>query len=119
MAITDRFRHRLVIHRLQPGGDTDGRGNRVDTWEPSDPVPGLVMPWKPSREFRGIEPEGVGVVDSIGFLTIGTVVGPADYIVPVADEVFEGDEVFEVIGPAQNAGGRGRHLELDLHEVTP
>lgn len=111
MPIADRFRHELVIHRHTPGNDTDGRGDRIDSWEPQAAIPGLITPWRPSREFRTGEPASVGFVDSLGFVAIGTVIGIDDYI-------QKGSELYHVVGPAQDAGGRGRHLEVDLVQVV-
>ncbi len=43
---------------------------------------------------------------------IGTAIAKDDY-------VQVGDALYEVVGPARDAGGRGRHLELDLLLVAP
>lgn len=113
MPIEARFRHELVIHRLVPGADTTARGNRVDTWEPQDPIAGLIQPGlRGAHELRGTEPDQLGFDDALGYVSIGTVVAGADYI-------QKGESLFEVIGPASDAGGRGRHLELQLLLVVP
>lgn len=113
MAIAARLRHDVVIHRFTAGSEDeiDGRGNRTDTWVPAAAIPGLVQR-RASREIRGADPDGVGVSDAKAFLPIGTGVDGHDYL------EAEGS-VYEVIGPARDAGGRGRHLELDLLLVVP
>jgi len=116
MAIADRFRHELIIHRLVPGSTANARGDRVDTWQPQDPIKGLIQPGvRGAHEVRGTEPANVGFDDSWGFVAIGTAIGGADYVQNVTD----GDKLYEVIGPASDAAGRGRHLELQLLLVVP
>lgn len=111
MAIAARLRHQVAVHRLVPGDETDARGDRLDSWEADDAIAGLVQR-RSSRQQRGTELHGLGSVDGRAFLPIGTAVGPNDYL--------EHDgTLYEIAGPARDAGGRGRHLELDLHVVIP
>ena len=112
MAIASRFRQELVIHRLDPGSDEDARGNRADSWEADEAIPGNLQR-RASREIAAGDLRGVGVSDAIAFLPISTEPpGPADYIV-------EGESVYEIVGPVRDAGARGRHLEADLLLVVP
>jgi hypothetical protein len=112
MAIESRFRQTLVIHRLTPGDTVDARGNREDTYEADEAIRGLVQRRSPS-EIRGSDPAGVGISDAEGFLPIAiTPPGPADYI-------QEGSSIYQMLGPARDAGARGRHLEADLYVVVP
>lgn len=112
MAIASRFRHTIVIHRWTAGGATDSRGARNDTWEPEPTtVRGWVQPRR-GREIGTDEGAAVAISDSMAFLDISAVVSPRDIL-------QEGDRLFAIVGPARDAGGRGRHLELDLRLVSP
>jgi len=110
MGIEARFNHELVVHRLVPGTTANGRGDRIDTYEPGDPFMGNVQQavrGAPAAEIRGREPAKVGVASAIGFLPIDTAITGADYL-------QHGDRLYEVIGPPSDAGGRGKHLEAEL-----
>lgn len=113
MPIASRFRHDVVIHRHTAGEeeDVDARGNRTDEWEPQDPIKGNVQR-RSRREIRGTDPAGVAVAEAIAFLPIGTSIDEDDLL------QAEGS-LYEVIGPARDAGGRGRHLEVDLAVAVP
>lgn len=114
MAIEQRFRHEVVIHRHVAGepDELDSRGNRTgDEFEPQAPIRGNVQRRSP-REIRGTDPAGVALADGIAFLPIDTAVDADDYV------QAEGS-MYEVIGPPRDAGGRGRHLEADLLLVVP
>ena len=113
MPIESRFRHAVVIHRWEAGDEdqVDARGNRTDEWEPDEAIAGNVQD-RASREIRGTDPDGVGVTDAIAFLPVGTDVDGHDYI-------QANGSLYEVLGPARDAGGRGRHLEVALLKVAP
>lgn len=112
MAITSRFRHTIVIHRWTQGGATDSRGTRNDTWEvDEDTVLGWIQPRR-SREIGTDEGAPLAISDHLGFL-------PATAVVSGRDILQESARLFAIVGPARDAGGRGRHLELDLRLVSP
>lgn len=112
MPIASRFRQSLVIQRYA-AGSPDARGDVAATFTPQAPIRGWIQPSpKPPTELRALEPAGASTDRAIAFLPFGTTIGPAD-------RIALGDELYEVVGPAADAGGRGKHLEVDLLRVLP
>ena len=115
MAIADRFRHDILVHRWTVGGATDSRGARNDTYVPTPPtIRGWIQPRSSLARGEAAVLEGapVAISDTIAFL-------PIDAVVNDRDMLEESARLFEVVGPVRDAGGRGRHLELDLRQVFP
>jgi head-tail adaptor len=112
MPIASRFRHSITIHRWTAGVSTTPRGNRADTWVPDeDPIRGWIQP-RTSREIETDEHTGVAISDALGFL-------PITATVTARDRLEESSRIFAIVGPPRDAAGRGKHLELDLRQVTP
>jgi hypothetical protein len=115
MALADRFRHDILVHRWTVGAATDSRGARNDTYEPDA---GTIRGWIQPRsglargEAAVLEGAPVAVSDALGFLPITAVVSDRDIL-------EESGRLFDVVGPVRDAAGRGRHLELDLRQVFP
>lgn len=112
MAIAHRFRHAITISRWTLGATTDPRGRRNDSWvDDGSAIAGNVQR-RASREVPTGEAGTVAISNAIGFLPIGTVVNDRD-------RLKVGASTYAIVGPPRDAGGRGRHLELDLRVVVP
>jgi hypothetical protein len=111
MAIASRLRHDVVIRRWTAGTTTTGRGHKDPTYVDDAAIKGNIQR-RSSREVSTGESGGVATSDAIGFLPIGTTVTQKDRLV-------ESGSVYGIVGPARDAGGRGRHLELDLEVIVP
>jgi len=112
MGIASRFRHDIAIHRWTTGGSTDSRGQRNDTWEPdATSVRGWIQP-RSSREVETGGGAGPAVSDALGFVDIAAVITARDIL-------QESAHLYEVVGTPRDAAARGKHLEIDLVEVTP
>lgn len=111
MAIASRFRHSLVIGRFTAGSTRDSAGHRADTFVPQAAIMGNLQD-RASVEIVAPEFEGVSFSNAIGFLPIGTVLSPRD-------RITFGAAVYEVLGMPRDAGGKGRHLEVDLRTTKP
>lgn len=111
MPIASRLRHAITVNRWTQGGTTDSRGRRDDSWiDDPDPIPGNIQR-RSSREL--VDENGdAAISDAIGFLAI-------DAAVSSRDRLKEGSSTYLIVGPPRDAGGRGRHLELDLRLVVP
>lgn len=111
MAIAARFRHSITISRWTGGASTDARGHRNDGWVDDDaPTRGNIQR-RSSRELAD-ENGNLEVSDAIGFLALTeTVTG--------RDRLKLAGSTYAIVGGPRDAGGRGRHLELDLRVVVP
>lgn len=109
MAIAARFRHTLVLRRTVRSGTPDARGHLVVTPEEATVAGNLQE--RQARDVGTGELAGLPVSDAIAFLPI---------TIP-----FEPDEIecsgirYEALGSTRDAGGRGRHRELDLRRIRP
>lgn len=111
MPIASRFRHTITISRWTEGGSTSARGRRNDTWvDDTETTLGNIQ-GRSGRELTD-ETGNIAVTDAIGFLAIDTVIS-------ARDRIKMGGSTYQVVGPPRDAGGRGRHLELDLRLVIP
>jgi hypothetical protein len=112
MGIASRFRHDIVVSRWTEGTTTDSRGHRDDAWVDDDePIRGWIQP-RASREVETDETAGTALSDAIAYVGPNEVITDRDYL-------KEGSRVFEVVGPPRDAGGRGKHFEIDLLQVIP
>jgi hypothetical protein len=109
MAIASRFRHSLVIGPWTIGATTDGRGHRNDTFVAQTAILGNLQETE-SHEVVAPEFGGAAISNAKAWLPIGTVL-------TARDRITFGSKTYEVLGTPRDAGGRGRHLEVDLRTV--
>lgn len=109
MAIATRFRHLLTIRRFVATGAINARGNRPAAWVDDPPLRGNLQE-RTAREIPTGEIAGVALSDAIAFL-------PTGIALRTPDRIVKDGLVYEVLGLPRDAGGRGRHLEVDLRRV--
>jgi head-tail adaptor len=114
MPIAARLRHRLAILRLTPGVE-DERGVPAQTWTVLATVRGWVQPRVGKRDSvteGGDHTQGGPVTSDHTVFLLPTDVRAADVV------RFDPDDGrrYEITG-LRDAGGRGRHLELDARLV--
>lgn len=109
MAIAARFRDTLILRRSVRSGPRDARGHQVATIEEATLAGNLQE--RAARDVRTGELAGLAVSDAIAFLPVSIPFEP--------DEIETGGIRYETLGSSRNAGGRGRHRELDLRRIRP
>lgn len=118
MAIESRLRHRVRISR-RVAGATSGWGKQAVTFtDDATDTPALVQERSlaGSREISGPDLDQVALIDTQIFLPIGTVLTGRDRLTGVSPASIAG-RVYQIIGEPRDAGGRGRHLELDAERL--
>lgn len=115
MAIAQRFRHVLTLSRLTTTGAADGRGHRTSGYVDDETSINGNVQERRSREVATGQTEGVAISDAIAFLPIAA----ATTSLRPADRLKRGAAIYQLVGLPRDAGGRGRHLEVDLRRVTP
>lgn len=108
MGITARFRHSLVIGRWTASA-VDSAGHKVVSFVAQPAIMGNLQE---TDGHEVVAPEfGDAVIsNAIAFLPIGAVLY-------ARDRITFGPAVYEVLGAPRDAGGRGRHLEVNLRTV--
>lgn len=109
MAIASRFRHTLILRRTTPSGAADARGHQAATIEAAT-IKGNLQERK-ARDVSGGELHGLAVSDAIAFLPLTIPFEPS--------EIETSGIRYTALGTSRDAGGRGRHRELDLRRVRP
>ena len=107
MPIAARFRHTLVLRRSVVSGAADGRGHQARTTEEATLAGNLQE--RRARDVAQGELAGLPISDAIAFLPMAIPFEP--------DEIELEGVRYEALGSSRNAGGRGRHRELDLRRV--
>lgn len=118
MSIAARLRHELVIERHTEGATTPRGHASVSYVDVAPAIRGLV------QERRS---ESQGGTEVSGPDHDQTVVAMADIFLPIDAPVTERDRLrrsdtgvrYELVGPLRDAGGRGRHLEVEARRVKP
>lgn len=109
MAIASRFRHALVLRRSTPSGAPDARGHATPVVEEASIAGNLQE--RSARNVEAGELTGLAVSDAIAFLPATIPFEP--------DEIETGGLRYRVLGSTRDAGGRGRHREVDLRRIRP
>jgi hypothetical protein len=109
MPIASRFRHELTLRRTTPSGAADARGHQAPTTEEAALRGNLQE--RRAREVPSGEIAGVAISDAIAFLPLAIPFEPG--------EIELAGVRYEALGTSRDAGGRGRHRELDLRRIRP
>lgn len=118
MGIEGRLRHRVRIGRWTPGA-LDRAGHAEPTFvDDEDATPANVQErsLRGSTEVNGPDLDQVAVIDAIVFLPMSTSIDGRDRITGVSPAWIAG-KVWAIIGQPRDAGGRGRHIELDAQRI--
>jgi hypothetical protein len=117
VSIAARLRHELVVEQYTEGADTP-RGHKAITYVDGETIQGLVQEQKSSSgsaaELTGPDFDEVVVAKANVFLPIDAPVTERDRLRIVATGAR-----YELIGPLRDAGGRGRHLEVEARRIKP
>ena len=118
MAIAARLRHRVTISRWTPGAPDDV-GHKEPTYvDDPEPTPANLqeVSLRGAREVTGPDLDQVAIVDAIVFLPITTAIDGRDRLKGVSPAWIAG-KAWSIIGQPRDAGGRGRHIEIDAQRI--
>ena len=111
MAITSRLRDSVTISRWVAGAadawNRTGQSHVDDAFQTKANVQ-----VRRGRVVRGPDLDAVAISDALIFLPIGATIGTRDLI-------RHGGATYRCLAAPRNAGGRGRHLEIDAQRIVP
>lgn len=114
MSIAARFRHTFVIEKFTEGATTQ-RGHKVVSYPDQGTIKGL------AQERKGGSSEVTAPDQGERVIAIADIFLPLDAAVTARDRLRRSDTGvrYELVGPLRDAGGRGRHLQVEARRVTP
>lgn len=119
MAIAGRLRHRVTISRWTQGSADRAGHAAISYVDDATPTAANVQELSlrgGAREVSGPDLDQVALADALVFLPITTTIDGRDRIVGVSPAAIAG-RTWSIIGLPRDAGGRGRHIEIDAQRV--